>query len=373
MSNEMNKSQPWIHSWYADSICFFLIPLVFILLAVLMLPPFNMIVPGKFSYIILAVLLIDWGHIFAQYHRIYSNPLEDKKLKWVYPISYLLCIPVIAALVHYSNAGIIDTLLVYFVIYHFIKQQFGFIKIYSKTDGPKSQRESVTETVLFYSSMAAPVLLWHVKGIGYEFKWTMLFWKSPFLEYLVWPVFAVYLTSLCLYIHDEYKRTQRNGMFNIPKNLALLTAMIGWGGVSVLTHAPMLIMFTVVLTHDLSYFFYVWMIGRRDHKTIKQKVHWFSWWSIPGFIAYFVFLIVLGDVIMTVHLESTQDPNWNYVIWGQIFNGIGVQKGWLLSFGWAIFFATQAHHYYIDRYLWKKEKDLAYMVKTGRVKLSDLS
>ncbi len=369
----MNRSQPWIHSWYVDSLCFFLIPLTFLFLAFFKLPPFNMIVPGQFSYAILVVLFIDWGHIFAQYHRIYSNPLEEKRLKIIYPLSYLLMIPLVAVVVHMTDSILIDTLLVYFVIFHFIKQHFGFMKVYSKTDGQKSRRESLTETILFYSSMAAPVLLWHVKGIGYDFKWTMRFWKPAFLEFLIWPVFALYAVSFVLYVIDEYKRTKRNELFNIPKNLSLATAMLGWGGVSLLTDAPMLIMFSVVLTHDMSYFFYVWIIGRRDHHTIKKKVHWFSWWSVPGFLVYFIALIALGDIIMTVHLESTQDPNWDYFFWGKTLNGIGLQQGWMLSFGYAIFFATQAHHYYIDRYLWKKEKDLSYMVKTGRIQLSDLS
>lgn len=368
MSN--TKAQPWVHSWYGDTIGFFLVPFLFILLAVFNLPPFRNVDGRLLSYLILFVLFIDWAHIFAQYHRIYCNPLETRTLKWVYPISYILLIPVMASVVYFTSSALVDTALVYFVIYHFIKQHFGFIKIYSKTDGPKTSLEARVENALVYLSMFTPVVYWHTKSLAYEYKWIMMFIKSPLFEYLLWPMVALYGICLVIYTRDEYRRTIRNGMVNLPKNISLLSAMLGWGLVSIFSESTMLVMFTVTFTHDVSYAFYVWFIGRRDHSIIKGKVSWLSWWSLPGFFFYMGVLIVFSDMIMTSHLELVYDHNWNYYVWGKTFNFLKVEQGWLVSFGWSLFFATQAHHYFIDKYLWKKEKDLAYMIKTGKYSLS---
>lgn len=365
----MNKSQPWVHSWYADSLCFFLTPFLFIALALFNLPPFRLQDEILLENVIILVLFFDWAHIFAQYHRIYANPLESKRLKWVYPLSYLALIPIMTALVYLTKATWIDTVLVYFVVFHFIKQHFGFMKIYSKTDGPKSKREAYTENMVFYLSMFTPVVWWHAHGLKYWYKWTEFFIKSPLFSYIVWPMIAVYAVSLVMYARDEYVRSKRNGMWNIPKNISLVTAMAGWGIVAFMPQSKLLIIFTVTFTHDLSYLFYVWLTGRRDSKIISKKVSWFSWWSLPGLLMYLVVLIVLSDILMVVHLELTRDNNWNYWIWGQVFNSLSVKDGWMLSFGWALFFATQAHHYFIDRYLWKKEKDLVYQIKTGNYKV----
>lgn len=65
------KSQPWMHSWYGDSLGFFFIPLAFLILALFSFPPFGNIGPQSISRVIFWVLVIDWAHIFAQWHRIY--------------------------------------------------------------------------------------------------------------------------------------------------------------------------------------------------------------------------------------------------------------------------------------------------------------
>lgn len=369
----MNKAQPWVHSWYADSLGFFLAPFFFIFLAIFNLPPFSGLDNNTFQFVILLVLFIDWAHIFAQYHRIAYNPVEDKKLKWIYPVSYLLFLPVMAVIIGFASVTYVDTALVYFVVFHFIKQQFGFIKIYSKTDGPKTKTESKLEDALVYLTMFTPVFYWHTKAFDYEYKWVSMFIKSPIFDYLFWIAAMAYIITLGFYIKNEIARTRRNQMFNIPKNLALFTAAMSWGIVSFLSKSTLLVVFTVTLTHDLSYTFFVWFIGRRDEKILKKKVSWFSWWSVPGFFVYVTVLILFSHIIMVVHLEMTQDHNWAYYIYGGLFNSITKAEGFWLNFGWALFFATQAHHYFIDRFLWKKEKDLDYLVKTGRIQLHDLS
>jgi hypothetical protein len=367
------KSQPWVHSWYADSLGFFLAPFLFIILAVFKLPPFSNTSPEAFSTIIFLVLFIDWAHIFAQYHRIYYNPVESKKLKWMYPLSYLLLIPLMALVVEYASVTYVDTALVYFVVFHFIKQHFGFIKIYSKTDGQKSNFDLKAENAFIYLSMFTPVIYWHTKAFSYEYKWVSMFIKSPYISYLLWPALILYGVTFLLYVKSEYARTKQNQLFNIPKNLSILSAILSWGLISILSDSTLLIIFTVTLSHDLSYTFYVWFIGRRDETIQKKKINWFTWWSVPGFFAYVAILVLFSHIIMVVHLELTKDLNWGYWIYGDLFNGIPKGNGFWLNVGWALFFATQAHHYFIDRYLWKREKDLDYMVKTGRIQLNDLS
>lgn len=370
----MNKlSQPWVINWYSDILGFFLAPFVFLTMGFFRVPPFDGENPRLLENMIFLVLFLDWAHIFAQYPRIYSNPLESKRLKWIYPISYILLIPIMTFLVHLTGGYEIDTFLVYFVVFHFIKQQFGFIKIFSKTDGLKSKFDKLAEDIFFYLTMYAPVFYWHVKGPNYAYKWIDLFFKPPFLKYLLWPVLGLYLVSFVYYLYSEVRRTRANGMFNIPKNLSILTAAMTWGAVSLFPDAAKLVIFTVTFTHDLSYTYFVWAIGRRDRVYVKKKIEWLSWTSVPGFFLYTAALIVLSDIIMVIHMEMTKDQNWTYWVWGHTFNWITKQSGWMLSLGWAIFFSTQAHHYFIDRFLWKKEKDMEFMVKTGRIKLNDLS
>jgi hypothetical protein len=218
--------------------------------------------------------------------------------------------------------------------------------------------------------MLGPVIHWHAYWKGYDFKWPKLFFKIPGIEFISVLVWVVYGLLLLHYLYMEFRRTKRNRFFNIPKNLSVLSVVLGWGCITWLSESTTLIVFTIILTHDLSYTYLVWAIGRRDEKLIHKKIKIFSWNSVIGFFFYVVVLILFSHVIMIIHLELTRDNNWNYLIYGKLFNSIKTDNQWLINFGWSLFFATQAHHYFIDRFLWKKEKDLEFMIKTGRYPLS---
>ncbi len=362
------KSQPWMHSWYGDSLGFFLIPLAFLLLALFSFPPFGNIGPHSLSRVIFWVLVIDWAHIFAQWHRIYCNPLESKQAKWIYPLSYLALIPLVALYFQLSEIDHVEKFLIYFVIYHFIKQHFGFIRIYSKTDGQKSKFESYTETALIYLCMWTPVFYWHIDFPKKDFYWNLHFLRNPVTQNIFYPAIIAYGFCLIAYVIAEYKRTIRNQMFNWPKNLALGLAAFGWGLVSIMVESKILIFFTVVLVHDLSYIFLVWFTGRRDEKLLNKKISWYSWWSVPGFSWFLFSIVLMGQLTMALHGRVGHNLDRDWLIVGKIFGGIPFSEGWWQNVGLALFYATQAHHYFIDKYLWKKEKDLSFMMKTGQFK-----
>ncbi len=292
--------------------------------------------------------------------------METIKAKWIYPISYILLIPLVGFYVYFGSRLHVEIALVYFVIFHFIKQHYGFMKVYSKIDGVKSKFEAFSENLLFYISMWTPVIYWHINFPKKNFYWSARMLPIPYVDIIFTLACVLYAASAIVYLVFEIKRSKKNGIFNIPKNLALFSAAIGWGGVSLFSDVAVLIMFTVVLTHDVSYTVLVWMFCRRDEKIIKKKINWFSWWSAPGFAFYVVALVLFSHLIMVIHLELARNTEMDYVIYGKIFNNITSSSAIWQHFGWGLFFATQAHHYFIDKFLWKKEKDLSYMVITGK-------
>lgn len=363
------KPSAWFHSWYVDTLCLHSIPLIFTFLAAFDLPPFRKETFGVLIAMITWIIVIDWGHIFAQWFRIYSNPVESPKLKWLYPLSYLALIPLLTVIVQFSGRVPVETFLIYYVIYHFIKQHYGYTRIYSKIDGPKSKTEILIEDIVIHASMITPVLYWHVTFPYEEFLWKMHFLKFGVFQYLFYLSALIYCISFIAYGFFEIKRSLRNGYVNWAKNLAFFSAALGWGVVSILSDSALLIFFTVVLTHDVSYTCFVWLIGRRDQQKISKKIPWKSWFSIPGFLFYILALGIVSQVILVVHHRMVGHHVSN-VVYGNLFSWIPYMTGWAGSFGIALFFATQGHHYFIDRFLWKKEKDLEYMIKTGKHSLS---
>lgn len=364
----MTKKQPWFHSWYADFFGLHFLPFFFVIMALFEIPPFGNSNLHLMGTIISFILIIDWAHIFAQWYRIYSNPVESSFNKWIYPLSYFLMIPLIACVVHYSGRFPVERFLVYFVIYHFIKQHYGYTRIYSSADGNKTKRESFFESSLIYCSMVVPLIYWHINFPDKTFLWKTFFIESSIFDLVIYPGLLFYSISLAGYVYFEFKRFQRTNFFNWSKNLAILSPALGWGVISLYPESKYLIYFSIVLTHDISYSFFVWLIGRRDKKLISKEVSWFSWTSIPGLFFYFAMIILVGQTILVIHHRYVGHSLPN-LIFGDFFNFLVYAPGWKQDFGVALFFATQSHHYFIDKYLWKKEKDLSYVMYVTKSKL----
>lgn len=364
------KEQPWFHSWYGDILGLHLVPLVFSFLAIMHWPPFSSGQP-VLKYLLGLIIIIDWGHIFAQWPRIFSNPLESSRNKIGYIVLYLCSIGILAIYLHYGHQPYVDLVLIYFVIFHFIKQQFGLIKIYSKTDGPKTKIQNRLENLFIYLSMVVPLIYWHIDFPLKDFYWIQYFFKSDYFTNLFQVTLALYVLSFAAFVYFEFMRTKQNRFFNVPKNMAILATAMGWGIVSIAIDAPQLVFFTVVLTHDLSYTFLVWITARRDKVLQHGKVAWVSWFSVPGLLAFMIVLVAMSQLVLLIFSEMAKNVNINHFIFGTLFNHEPFEERWIRSLGWAIFFGTQAHHYFIDRFLWKKEKDYAYMKHTGRLGVSE--
>jgi hypothetical protein len=362
------KSQPWIHSWYGDTLGFFTIPILFVALAYFHLPPFNGLSRSDLSSVVYAVLVLDWGHIFAQWYRIFLNPAESRKAKFLYTLSYVLLILTLALLLTFFLIhSYVETFLVYFVIYHFIRQHYGFIRIYSKTDGEKSKIESFVEGLFIYLSMWTPVIFWHIEFPFDTYYWVVHFIKFLYAKELFQIALLFYFLSSILFVYFELKRFLKTKVVNTPKLLAIFSAGLAWGSVSFFKDVPILIFFTVVLTHDVSYIVLVWFIGRRDKILTQNKIKWNSLWSVPGSIVYFLGILIISRLVIGVHAEIVFDLNKSYFLIGTLLNDLKNDSTFLIKLGWSIFFVTQGHHYFIDRYLWKKEKDLSYILNNKKV------
>lgn len=362
------KSHAWIHSWYGDTLGFFTIPILSVALAFFHLPPFNGLSRSDLTSAVYMVLILDWGHIFAQWYRIFLNPAESRKAKFQYTVSYFLLIPILALLLTFFFIhSYVESLLVYFVIYHFIRQHYGFVRIYSKTDVFKTKTEAFVEGMFIYLSMWTPVIYWHIEFPFEAYYWVIHFIKIPFVKDLFQIALMLYVLSSILFLYFEFRRFTKTKVINIPKLMAIFTAGLAWGSVSFFREAPVLIFFTVVLTHDVSYMVLVWFVGRRDKILSDNQIKWNSIWSVPGSVIYLLGILVVSRLVVGLHAELVFDLNKSYFLIGTLFNDVTNNSTFLIKLGWAIFFVTQGHHYFIDRYLWKKEKDFAYVLKNKKV------
>lgn len=374
------KNQPVIHSLWGDLFGLHFVPVV--CLALMALHPDFVRGPENFlmTFPVALILLVDWGHIFAQWFRIYSNPLETRLARWVYPLSLVATFLVFFSYLSVGGRGL-KTCLVYFVIFHFMKQQFGFMRILARGEYRGRPWMRRLEDGYFYLGVVTPVLAWHVEVPAPLVKMP---WISTFIHFSWQPqlyqlLLACYAGVALVYWVMQIKVCREQHHVPLTKYLAILFSHFGWGGVALLPDYQLFFWIMVVFYHNLAYFFFVWATGRKDRTlTTQSEIPWWHWTSWPGLLVYPIAVTIISDVAGWVgSIRSFRGVLSSFVMLRLFFpldmasHWLQAGSAWLSTFdlatvknvGWAWYLAIQGHHYFIDRYLWRKEKTLAWVLR----------
>lgn len=373
MNNSPTYKQPWFHSPWLDSISMYGFPL----LATFILFFFtDLLTPKLITQFALFIGVIDFGHIFAQWFRVKYNPTEKSSALYKYLIFFVISLFIVAFITSLSYLKQMQSFLVYLVLYHFIKQQYGIIKIYSKTDGVKSKLQNRVTDAFVYLSMAYPVIHWHSSDLLKTFYWKELFIDIPYINSIEVVLRVFFIATFVGYVFYEYKITKRNKGFNIPKNLSVLGALIGWNFALIFPTYQKALLFTIVYTHNIAYIVLIWVVGRRDRKLQGyqepeglKKI--FCWTSVPGFFTYYLMINLMASSIITLWYWVAHNKVINEFLLYHVITQLP-QVHDRESFIWhlvnALFYTTQGTHYIIDGFLWKKEKDYAWHLRQEQLK-----
>src|SRR5689334_16747074 len=140
--------QPWIGRPIID--------ILFILLPPFLSLAFIIAFPGLFQnskdiplagWVIL-ILLIDVAHVYSTLYRTYfdRHSLPGQRwLLWAIPFFSLIA----GVLVYSMSALWFWRILAYTAVYHFVRQQYGFMRVYSRKE-PKNNFSSRMDTITIY-------------------------------------------------------------------------------------------------------------------------------------------------------------------------------------------------------------------------------
>lgn len=126
-------TQPWIGKPSID-IPFILMPPFLSLLIILLFPKIfqnNKDMPDA-GWVIL-IVLIDVAHVYSTLYRTYFDPHAlkfQRSLLWTIPF-----IGFVAGVLLYSMSDLLFwRLLAYVAVFHFVRQQYGFMRVYSRRE-----------------------------------------------------------------------------------------------------------------------------------------------------------------------------------------------------------------------------------------------
>ena len=302
---------------------------------------------------ILVVMGIDVSHVYSTLFRTYLDPFTFNKHQ-----QFLKFLPLavwLAGIVLYTFGALLFwRVLAYLAVYHFIRQQYGFLKIYMRNENKVSWFYTYT-SYLIYVITGIPVLIWH-SSPDRIFVW---FVKDDFISLHFQPVIPylkmLLAAVLVFYVLVECYSSIKNNYVNVPKNILLLGTFISWYMGIVYFNSDLIFTLFNVVSHGIPYIVMIWIYGNK--KSGKANVSsWYRYiFSWKGAVIYALILLTLSFM---------EEGLWDSMVWQehhaffQFFHLLpSVSNSVLLSVIVPLLSVPQISHYIIDGYIWRLKED----------------
>jgi hypothetical protein len=292
---------------------------------------------------LLVVVFVDVAHVYATIFRTYWSKAQRKlygDVLWVIPLACF----VLAVLIHQASAVWFWRLLAYTAVWHFIRQQYGFMRLYMRHESSNRFSRALHACVI-YSATIFPMLQWHLQG-GKNFHWMI---DGDFLlgdgRYVaLWPFLeAVYGLLLLIFIIYEIRSIRNGASFNWPKHLVIWGSVSSWYLGIVYFNGDLTFTLLNVIAHGIPYITLIWITDARRMVGIKKPIA-----RALVFISIILVLATLEEGLWDgfVWREHPHFFSWLYPV-----QSLG-DRTWLHLII-PLLALPQLVHYVLDGFIWK--------------------
>ncbi len=305
---------------------------------------------------LLCFVAFDVAHVWATAYLTYLDRRAFQRRRalylWAPPLAFL-----VAFALHVLSPVAFWTALSYFAIFHFAKQQYGFIAIYKAKARERALLDYRLDKLALWSGALGPVLLWHATPAG-QFDW--FDGKERFLvrlpeEAKLFIALGMLAVGTVWMVRQLHVLARGDGM-NVGKTLWMVGSWISWYvGVrlsdQLLVSAAFLNFF-----HGLPFLMLVWHRLRVRHGDVEES----------GARRSFVALLtrkrrwpLFYGLLFAVAL--VEEVLWDGVVWRTYlpgFTGVSLPElsAVVLSVWVALLSLPQIVHYFLDGHLWKLDE-----------------
>ena len=338
------QKQPWLASPGKECI-FILAPAFLPVLAIFLFQDYFTSQKVNTWWWLILVLCIDVGHVYSTLFRMYWDKKTFHKYKRL-----LLIIPLLAFAIgfclHYFSAVLFWRILAYVAVYHFVRQQYGFMRLYSRKENSRPWERTV-DVVAIYSATIYPLIYWHIHATD-SLAW---FVKGDFIA-LEWQSYdailkLLYVAIILAYVAKEVLSMFHSGNFNIPKNLIIAGTYVSWYVGIVAFQGDLIFTLLNVVAHGIPYIALIWIFGE------KKTQSGFTF-NMKGLAIFIICILTLAYI---------EEFFWDVFIWNDhptIFPALfdALNEPLLLSVVVPMLVLPQVTHYVLDGFIWRFSKDV---------------
>jgi len=293
-----------------------------------------------------AVLLIDVAHVYSTGFRVYLDGDELKRRHWLY-----LLVPAIgfaAGVALYSEGELIFwKTLAYLAVFHFVRQQYGWVALYRSRAGERGQLGRWIDTAAIYAATVYPLIYWHTH-LPRQFWWFLAndFTRLPVvIERITQPLY--WLILLCYAARSLY-RWMVKGEINPGKDVVVATTAACWYVGIVSINSDYAFTVTNVIIHGVPYMALIYWHGRAKARQRGGSGPYRLFASGP-----YVFLAILWL------LAYAEEMFWDRGVWQE--------RAWLFGEPWDVstlrmflvplLALPQITHYVLDGFIWRRKNN----------------
>ena len=227
---------------------------------------------------VIFILGFDVSHVWSTIFRTYLDKEEIKSHKTLLFIAPILVFSISIILLNISVL-IFWRVMAYVAVFHFIKQQYGFLMLY-KFKAKENYKQLISDKFIIYFATLYPIVFWHFNSqssinwfVENDFIKLTLVYDNPGLQdtiffycnVLYWLVISLYLTL-------ELK-TFKTQIISIPKLLWVMTTAVNWWFAIVYFNSDLIFSITNVVAHGLPYISLIYFYKLKKWIPIIQPKH----------------------------------------------------------------------------------------------------
>ncbi len=297
-----------------------------------------------------AVMLVDVAHVYATGYRVWLDVVELKRRVWLYALAPVSGLALGVAL--YSEGALTFwRALAYLAVFHFIRQQYGWVRLYRAKAGERDRVGQWIDTLAIYAATIYPLIYWHAH-LPRRFWWFLAHDFTAIPAILAQVAAPLYWLAMLLYFGHAAWRWRCRGAINPGKDLVVLTTAVCWYVGIVTFNSDYAFTVTNVIIHGVPYLALIyWHCRRLIEPPRGQRM-------AAGFRHSFahgplIFLLTLWA------LAFIEEMFWDRSVWHE--------RGWLFGAGWQVeelkfiivplLALPQIVHYVLDGFIWRRRSN----------------
>lgn len=315
------------------------------------------------------VLCIDVGHVWSTIFRTYLDKEEFGQHRRLLLFAPLISFVLVTGLAFISTFWF-WRLLAYLALFHFVKQQYGFLALYKMKAKDFGVKKIFQDKWVLYLATLYPVVYWHF-GAGLNFSWFIM---NDFINIRAffaissrsWTLLfsALNLLYWVIIIAWTIEEVLRSDKISTGKILWMLTTAINWYAGIVYFNSDLVFTVTNVVAHGIPYLTLI-IYYQHQKKTLTQN---------RLISAIQVAAVILPVVFFLAWLE---EYFWDMLVYGDRgdFFGIIVAYPFELldnplaqAIAIAALTLPQFTHYIIDGFIWKSNASNPYVKQIFKAK-----